>query len=101
MWFGNFIFIRCGFAAYHKNGIYPQNYKILKNIYFTIAIEVEDDTNFEPSAHEPTTWRKNSEIRWSERLNDFQLSEALVLINIQCRIRIFPPFLLLNQQHPL
>jgi len=54
MWFGNFILIRCGFAAYQNNGIYPQNCKILKNIYFTIAIEEEDDANFEPSAHKPT-----------------------------------------------
>jgi hypothetical protein len=54
MWFGNFNLIRCGFAAYQKIGIYPQNCKILKNIYFTIVIKEEDDANFEPSAHEPT-----------------------------------------------
>jgi hypothetical protein len=54
MWFGDFIFIRCGFAAYQKNGIYPQNSKILKNVYFIISIEEDDDANFEPSAHEPT-----------------------------------------------
>jgi hypothetical protein len=54
MWFGNFIFIQCEFAAYQKIGIYPQNCKILKNIYFIIVIEEDDDTNFEPSAHEPT-----------------------------------------------
>jgi len=53
MWFGNFIFIQCGFAAYQKIRIYPQKCKFLKNMYFTIVIE-EDDTNFEPSAHEPT-----------------------------------------------
>jgi len=32
---------------------HPQNCKILNNIYFTIAIEEEDDANFGPSAHEP------------------------------------------------
>jgi len=54
MWFGNFIFIWCGFAAYQKNGIYPQNSKIVKNVYFIISIEEDDDdANFEPSAHEP------------------------------------------------
>lgn len=44
---------------------------------------------------------KTAEFRWAVRLNDFQLNEALFLINLQCHFRILPPFFLLNQQHPL
>jgi hypothetical protein len=44
---------------------------------------------------------KTAEFRWVVRLNDFQLSEALFLINLQCHLRILPPIFPLNQQHPL
>lgn len=42
-----------------------------------------------------------AEFRWAGWLNDFQLSEALFLINLQSHLRILPQFFLLNQQHPL
>ena len=48
----NFYFYSVWVEVYQKNGIYPQNCKILKYIYFTIPIE-EEDANFELSAHEP------------------------------------------------
>jgi hypothetical protein len=44
---------------------------------------------------------KTAEFRSARSLNDFQLSEALFLINIQCHFRILPQFFLLNQQHSL
>jgi hypothetical protein len=73
MWFGNFTFIRCGFVARNKkNGLYPQNCKILKNIYFTVVIE-EEGANFEPSAHEPTIRRKNRRIPLSREVERFSI----------------------------
>lgn len=38
-----------------------------------------------------------AEFRCAEKLDDFQWSEALFLINLQSRLRILPPFFRLNQ----
>jgi hypothetical protein len=52
MCFGNFIFMRCGFAWYQEDGIYPLKCNILTSTDFPVPIE-EQDANFEGRAPEP------------------------------------------------